>query len=90
MLILGINIILISTITSFFQCNISFISKWNIGGCNSHNRQLYTIYYIYYPKIWGSFAKIVKAILFIWPNLYQIQRQAGNILFSKNIEIRPI
>ncbi len=90
MLILGINIILISTITSFFSVIFPLFLNGILGVVILIIGSLHNILYLLSQNMGGVFAKIVKAILFIWPNLYQIQRQAGNILFSKNIEIRPI
>lgn len=88
--ILGINIILVSTITSLFSMIMPLFLNGILGIFLYLVGSFHNLLYLISQNLGGVFGIIVKRILFIIPNFYEVQRQAGNAIDSNFIHPSPI
>ena len=88
--VLGINIVLISTITSLFSMAMPLFLNGILGIVLYLLGSFHKLLYILSQNMGGFFGTVVKRILFIIPNFYSIQREAGKIIYANSIDFSPI
>lgn len=86
----GINIILISTITSLFSMKMPLFLNGILGIVLYLVGSFHNLLYLMSQNMGGLFGTIAKRILFIIPNFYSIQREAGKAIYSNSIDFSVI
>lgn len=88
--ILGINIVLISIIISFFSMTMPLFLNGILGIVLYLLGSFHKLLYVLLQNMGGVFSTITKKILFIIPNLYSVQREAGKAIYDNSIDFSPI
>lgn len=88
--ILGINIVLISTITSLFSIKMPLFLNGILSIVLYLLGSFHKLLYVLSQNMGGLFGTIVKRVLFIIPNFYSVQREAGKAIYANSIDFPPI